>query len=129
MAKKGEISADASAAQAKKNEAHFRKLLKGMHMGHDHVSMRHADYKGHHIMIKTTYQITVDGKPFKAPLGVTDAGSVHYHGMPNASFTSALDLVRCAIDVFPDDFKSGSHGGDHDGHGIKRNRSRRKVIR
>jgi hypothetical protein len=44
-------------------------------------------------------------------LGVTNAGMVHYHGMPAAGFASALDLVKSVIDTFPDEFAAGSAGG------------------
>ena len=112
MTTPGEITADASATQAKKNAGHFKKLLQGMHMsGGSMDSMREADYNGHHITIKTTYQIKIDGKPFTGELGVTNAGMVHYHGMPAAGFASALDLVKTVIDTFPDEFAAGSGGG------------------
>jgi hypothetical protein len=108
----GEITADASAAQARKNAGYFKKLLQGMHMGGAGMgSMREADYNGHHITIKTTYQIKIDGKPFMGVLGVSNAGTVHYHGMPTASFASALDLIKSVIDTFPDEFAAGSGGG------------------
>ena len=113
MATPGEIGADAGAAQATKNAAYFKRLLQGMHMGGGMSSMREADYKGHHITIKTTYQVKIDGKPFEGELGVSNVGSVHYHGMPNTSFGSALDLIKSVIDVFPDEFAKGSGGGMH----------------
>jgi hypothetical protein len=107
-----EITADASAAQAKKNAGYFRKLLQGMPMGGgDRGSMREADYNGHHITIKTTYQIKIDGKPFMGAVDVTNAGAVHYHGIPAAGFASAIDLVKSVIDTFPDEFAAGSGGG------------------
>jgi hypothetical protein len=128
MAKSGEITADASLAQAKKNAAYFRKLLKAMPMGHGISSVRDADYKGHHITIETTYRVKIDGKPFMGALGVSNAGTVHYHGMPNTSFASALDLIRCVIDVFPDEFAKGSGGGMHmGGMGMKTGARRTNV--
>ena len=57
-----------------------------------------------HIVIRTTYQIEVDGTPVTGHMGVTDDGKVHYHPVPNISFASALDMVKQLIDVFPDDF-------------------------
>ena len=89
MAKKEIITADPSAAQAKKNAAYFKKLMTGMHMGKEHGSVREAEYKGHHIVIETCYEITIDGKPFEGMLGVTNSGDVHYHGIPNMAFPSA----------------------------------------
>jgi hypothetical protein len=117
----GKITADASLAQAQKNEAYFKRLLTGTH-AHDMGELREAEHKGHHIVIETTYTITIDGKPFRAPLGVTNDGSVHYHGMPNVGFDSAIDLVKAVIDTFPGEFAAaGGHGGhghpgDHGGH-------------
>ena len=115
----GPISADASLATAQQNAAYFKKLLTGMTHGHD--SVREIDYKGHHVVVKTTYDVTIDGKPFQADLGVTNGGDVHYHGMPNVAFASALDLVKAVIDTFPNEFGKGKGGGgvdpgDH-GHG------------
>lgn len=75
--------------------------------GHQHPTsetIREADYEGHHIVIRTTYQIEVDGKPVTGHMGVTDDGKVHYHPVPNISFASALDMVKQLIDIFPDDF-------------------------
>ena len=75
--------------------------------GHQHAmseTVREADYEGHHIVVRTTYQIEVDGTPITGHMGVTDDGNVHYHPIPNMSFASALDMVKQLIDVFHDDF-------------------------
>jgi hypothetical protein len=103
----GLILADAGEEQAKKSSPIFKKLMQGSghamsHGGDD--SMREDIYKGHRITVMTTYQIRIDGKLFKGQLGVSNAGDVHYHGIPNVGFTSAMDLVRSVIDTFPDDF-------------------------
>ncbi|WP_052494288.1 hypothetical protein [Nitrosospira sp. NpAV] len=87
--------------------------------GHHHAAsetIREADYEGHHIVVRTTYRIEVDGTPVTGHMGVTDDGNVHYHPIPNMSFASALDMVKQLIDVFPDDFtaaknKPVAHGG------------------
>ena len=100
----GEVTADASLAQAQKNAEYFKKLLADMHAHGGLGEAREADYKGHHIVIQTTYKITVDGKPFEAGLGVSNDGSVHYHGMPNVGFDSAIDLMKAVIDTFADEF-------------------------
>jgi hypothetical protein len=104
------ISADASLAQARKSVLYFKKLLRAMDMGSGMSSVREAEHNGHHIMIKTTYKITIDGRPFKGQLGVTNGGSVHYEGVPNAGFASALDLVKTVIDTFPDEFAKNASG-------------------
>lgn len=88
--------------------------------GHQHAmseTVREADYEGHHITVRTTYQIEVDGTPITGHMGVTDDGSVHYHPIPNMSFASALDMVKQLIDVFPDDFTdTGERPAAHGGH-------------
>jgi hypothetical protein len=111
----GGISSDASLAQAQKTAPYFKKLLTDMHahMQEGASSTREANYQGHHVVIETTYKVTVDGKPFNAGLGVTDDGRVYYHGMPNVGFDSAVDLMKAVIDAFADDFAGGDDGGGH----------------
>jgi hypothetical protein len=113
----GGISADAGLAQAQKTAPYFKKLLTDMHahMQESSSSTREADYQGHHVVIETSYKITVDGKPFNAGLGVTDGGRVYYHGMPNVGFDSAVDLMKAVITRFADEF-TGSGEQGHDGH-------------
>lgn len=100
------------------------------HAGHDHddhdhdghdsepgttTSVREARHDGHLIRIETTYRITVDGQPLEGHLEVLDNGAVHYHGLPNYSLPSAIDMVRLVIDHFGTeppavDELSGEHG-------------------
>lgn len=100
------------------------------HHGHDAPveSQRTDSYAGHEIVVRTTYRIEVDGRPVTGHVGVGNDGQVHYHPLPNYSFSSALDLVHQLIDTFPDDFpppkrraktrRSSSTGpADHHGHG------------
>jgi hypothetical protein len=74
------------------------------HGGHGAASVREAEYLGHRIVIRTSYEIEIDGKPLNAHVGVDNGGRVHYHGIPNNQFKSAVDLVKHIIDAFPDDF-------------------------
>jgi hypothetical protein len=67
-------------------------------------SVREADYQGHHIVVRTHYEIQVDGRAVTGHMGVTNDGQVHYHPVPNMSFASAIDLVKQLINVFPNDF-------------------------
>jgi len=90
------------ASAVKKHAPAVRKSQRSMH--HMSASVREADYQGHHIVIRTTYDIRVDGVPLMGHLGVTNDGQVHYHAVPNLSFASAIDTVKRVIDVFPDDF-------------------------
>ena len=105
MVTRGEITADAGLAQANKSADYFKALLKGgMPMDAGMGSMREIDYKGHRVTIETTYKIKIDGKLFKGELSVSNAGSVHYHGIPNVAFDSAVQLVQAVIDTFPQEF-------------------------
>jgi hypothetical protein len=77
--------------------------------GHEHggdarVSVRRAVHDGHEIVVRTTYEITVDGEPFDVHMNVDNAGRVHYHGLPTRDFASMIDLVAKVIDTFPGEF-------------------------
>ena len=109
------------AAYVKSNAANAKRAQE-MHHGESLVT-RETDYKGHHIVVRTKYEVEVDGKPLMGHLGVSDAGAVHYHPVPNMSFASALDMVKKIIDVFPDEFGPGATPEpmpdmDHTGHGM-----------
>ena len=129
------VQADAGLEQAKKSSPLFKKLLASHQGGHVHDhgdSVREAHHKGHHIVIKTTYEVKVDGKKFTAPLGVSNAGTVQYHGIPNMGFASAIDLMKCIIDQFPEDFpgkarKKNPPKDDHDLHGHEAPRPRKRA--
>jgi len=109
------------ASYVRRNALKVKKAQRHVHKPSE--SVREADYGGHHIVIRTTYQIEVDGVPLMGHMGVTDDGRVHYHPVPNASFPSAVDLVKELIDLFPDDFTGGGtsgHGGGHMQMGARR---------
>ena len=61
--------------------------------------IRQDDYKGHHVVIRTKYNITVDGKEVTGHILLTNAGQVQYR------FDSPVALVRALIDNFPEDFQ------------------------
>ena len=124
---------DDIAGYVKKNLRMVKTAAMHRHPGED--SVREADHKGHHIVIRTTYEITVDGKPVTGHMGVDNEGQVHYHPVPNASFASAVDLVKHLIDTFPEDFAAGSKPApaphqdhDHEMPGMKgmKTKKRRK---
>jgi hypothetical protein len=111
------------ASYVKKNAPRVKRTLR-----HRHTivpSVREDQYKGHHITVRTTYDIRVDGVPVTGHLGVTNDGRVHYHPVPNVSFASAIDLVKQLIDVFPDDFEAHEAGGGH--RHVARKGSRRRA--
>ena len=74
-------------------------------------SVREADYAGHHIVVRTWYEVEVDGRMLMGHMGVTNDGQVHYHPLPNVAFDSAVELVKKLIDIFPDDFAKKGRGG------------------
>jgi hypothetical protein len=118
--KRSELARAATAEAIVERVAEQGAQLPRQDQGHDHghgmpmESTREATYGGHHIVIRTTYQIEVDGTPIEGHLGVTNDGQVHYHAVPNLSFASAVDLVKQLIDTFPEDFEAGT---DPHGHG------------
>lgn len=84
------------------------------------VDVRTETYAGHEVVVRTHYEITVDGEPFGVHLSVANNGRVHYHGIPTRDFGSAIDLVKKAIDMFGDEFANspatpGDHHHDHGG--------------
>ena len=75
-------------------------------------SERSVYYKGHVVRVKTTYEITIDGKPFKRHIGVNGEGKVHCHVLPYLAYRSALDLVCGYIDGYPDHLPEPSADSD-----------------
>jgi len=67
-------------------------------------SLREAEHAGHRIVIRTTYQVEIDGRVVDLPLGVDNDGHVHCHSLPNYQFNSAIDMVKQVLDTFPRDF-------------------------
>jgi hypothetical protein len=91
------------------------RLLHHLHEGGT-GSVRHVTYKGHDIRITTTYHIELDGAEITGHLLVNNAGSVHYHAIPNQEFASAVDLVKRIVDLSdgleePADESHRHHGG------------------
>jgi hypothetical protein len=80
------------------------------------TTVREDLFKGHRIVISTTYEVTVDGEPLAAPLNVSNDGQVDCHALPTYQFLSATDTIRALIENFPDDFPGGAHH-DHGGEG------------
>jgi hypothetical protein len=104
--------AAAVAAQADPGQGHE-------HGGHGGMSVRSLRYKGRDIVVRTSYDITVDGVAFDPVITVDNGGRVHYHGLPSRDFPSTVELVQKAIDFFPADFPTGdavnppTHPGGH----------------
>jgi hypothetical protein len=97
------------ASYVKKNAGQVKKIQKHRHGKAE--SVREADYRGHHIVVRTNYVIEVDGRMVMGHMGVTNDGKVHYHPVPNMAFVSAIDMVKKLIDIFPGDFAPTATGG------------------
>jgi len=97
------------AAYVTKNAEHVKRAQKHRHG--EMESVREAVYEGHHIVVRTWYQVAVDGRMLMGHMGVTNDGQVHYHPLPNIAFGSAVELVKKLIDIFPDDFAKKGRGG------------------
>jgi hypothetical protein len=67
-------------------------------------AVRRGEHLRHEILVRTTYEIAVDGRAFDVAVNVDNAGRVHYDGLPTWDFASVMDLVAKVIDQFPDDF-------------------------
>jgi hypothetical protein len=74
---------------------------------HEHgptSSVRTADYLGHTITIRTTYEVEIDGTRIAVPFHVGDDGQVTCHAVPAYSSPTALDVARRIIDAYPHKF-------------------------
>ena len=101
----GELLAESSQAADRRSPVIDRyRTLPAAHAGHPQETVRTADYRGHAIEIRTSYQVTIDGEPLSAHLLVSDDGNVHYHGLPNYTAASAIELMERVVDAFPDDY-------------------------
>ncbi|MCE3224688.1 MAG: hypothetical protein K0S58_2868 [Nitrospira sp.] len=96
------------ASSVKKHAGQVKKIQTLRHG--EAETVREAEYRGHHIVVRTRYDIEVDGRMVMGHMGVTNDGKVHYHPVPNMAFVSAIDMVKKLIDVFPDDFSSTGMG-------------------
>lgn len=87
--------------------------------GDSATSIRRATHCGREIEIHTTYKILVDGEPVREHVVALEDGTIHYHGLPNYSFPSAVELARRIVErsLVPkpkDELNpKGSQGGHH----------------
>lgn len=95
--------------------------------GHEHVSVRRVEHAGRTLEIHTSYRIFIDGQEFPDSIQVSDDGTVHYHGLPQYSAPSALDLLKVITDRLVEDEappligddpgpEPGPDHEDHQGH-------------
>jgi hypothetical protein len=99
-----QLEAAATSAQLGEAVKKYRDELERLHHAHggDSETVRHVTYRGHDIRIVTTYRIELDGEPITGHLMVNNAGSVHYHAIPNQEFPSAIDAVKRIVDLTDD---------------------------
>jgi len=64
------------AAYVTKNAEHVKRAQKHRHG--EMESVREAVYGGHHIVVRTWYEVEVDGRMLMGHMGVTNGGQVHY---------------------------------------------------
>jgi hypothetical protein len=88
---------------------------------HDHSSVRRVEHAGHRLEVHTYYRIFIDGQEFPDPIHVGDDGRVHYHGIPQYSAASAVDLVKMIAERLeegepPPLIGEPQHGQDHHNH-------------
>lgn len=116
-----ELKRSAMPEQVATGPDRYRDLLALLHGSHEHDggSIREATYKGHEIRVVTHYEITLDGKPIRGHMLVSNAGSVHYHGIPNEDFPSAVDVVKRLVDLAEgsSDADYPDTNGEHNDHG------------
>lgn len=84
-------------------------------------SVRRFAHNGRTVEIETHYRITIDGVEFPDHIHVADNGTVHYHGLPQYSTPSAIDLVRRIVDRLsdtppPPPIGPAGEGGGNEGH-------------
>lgn len=88
-------------------------------------TVREADHAGRHIVIRTTYRIEVDGRPFEGSLTLDNEGRLYCHSLPNYQFGSAVEMMKRMIEAYPEEFPQGGDPGSgpsgqgpgHGGHG------------
>lgn len=64
--------------------------------------VRATVHRGHAIEIKTTYEITIDKKPYRGHLEVGNDGRLYCHATPYDSYDSAVDMMKRVIDLYAD---------------------------
>jgi hypothetical protein len=90
------------------------------------VSVRVVEHGGHRIRIETTYRVFIDDQLFPDEIHVSNDGTVHYHGLPQYSVPSAVELGKLIVDrmsvgevppLVGEDGRGGQGGHDHEPDG------------
>ena len=80
------------------------------HEGGALTSVRKVEHRGRAIVIRTTYEVEVDGRPYHGHAKVDEDGRIHCHAIPYDTFPSAVEFVKQLIDLYPESFPSGENG-------------------
>ena len=72
-------------------------------------SVREAMHAGHHIKVRTTYEVEIDHQPVHIHATVDDRGRLLCHATPYERYTSAIDLIKSLIEKYPDQLAGGRH--------------------
>ncbi len=79
---------------------------KPVHPAHDGslTTLRRTSHNGREIEVKTTYEISVDGRRLADHVSVAKDGSPYSHSCPYEQFSSMVDLVKRLVDLYPESF-------------------------
>ncbi len=77
------------------------------HEGGELTSVRAVEHRGRKIVIRTTYEIEIDGRPYQGHAQVDEDGRIHCHAIPYDTFPSAVDFVKQLIELYPESFPGG----------------------
>lgn len=84
------------------------------HEGGALTSVRTAEHKGRTIVIRTTYEIEVDGLAYHGHAQVDEDGRIHCHAIPYDTHPSAVAFVKQLIDLYPESFPGGDDSASCD---------------
>jgi hypothetical protein len=105
--------------------AYLAALPRPTHVHAPAEAVREDEYKGHRILVKATYEVSIDGRPLLLHLSLGNDGTVHCHSLPNYVSGSLMDVMHRLIDVYPEDFpptapppgaSGGATSGGHTHH-------------
>ncbi len=62
------------------------------------------EHKGRNIVIRTTYEIKIDGQAYQGHAKVDGHGRIHCHAIPYDTYPSAVEFVKQLVDLYPESF-------------------------
>lgn len=67
---------------------------------HIESSFQEATEKGHRIQIRTQFEIRLDGRRWRVPIGIDNVGNLYCAVLPHQQFRSLLDVVKALTEQF-----------------------------